>query len=235
MIEILRFGVLIIEMCTGFEQEELIPRENVLNTIKTFYIQSESNELMSILMFIFFNRAFIDEDNQKQKKKFYLPDLEQVYSHKFFESVKYKNIQTSDSVAKNPQHLELLKYLTGRLDTRPKRLRRKSSLSQNISSKKRLSVIKEPELEISTESNSKVSFTPQNTTNIPPPPPPPLSAPPAPPLLGSLVLSTPILPPFPAIPPAPAMSTLPSIEESDDRSALLGDIRKGLKLKKQLQ
>ncbi|CAF0797133.1 unnamed protein product [Brachionus calyciflorus] len=242
LIETLRFGFLLCEMCLGSEIDDLIPNENLLSQIKMSYNQRDMNEIEKIFNFIFFNRNGLDADDEKHKKKFLIPSLEQIEAHNFFSTVKLKDYSGSDTLI-DPQEIEFFQYLTGKLEIKQRKLRKKSMLDQFSNSKKRLSELKESKFEIQEEndkkdSNKTISLASTATFSAPPPPPtlsgPPLSQlsggippPPAPPLLAG--------PPPPPLPPTsnpPNLSSLPVDNDSSDRSAFLSDIRKGMKLKK---
>ncbi|RNA07276.1 slowpoke-binding -like [Brachionus plicatilis] len=239
LIETIRFGLLIVEMCIGNEQPDLLPSEDLISSLKTFYNDRDFDQIKNCLYFLFFNRTGLGHD-EKFKNKFLLPTLEQIAEHEFFSISKFKTPNLSGS-ALEPEQIEFLNYMTGKLEIKIKKLRRKSSLAMNqFSNKKQLSSINEASFEITEEKNENKSIQSstnipnsvleQNITSVPVPTPPP----PPPPISSNTILSS--GPPPPAPPPPPALNILhnPPSQPSDDsdRSALLGDIRKGMKLKK---
>lgn len=153
-----------------------------------------------------------------------VPTLDELYSHPFLASVKLKETQSeSSSVNRIERESEFLEFVTGKREMKSRKQRKKSPLALgNFSfstSSKRLSIIQETSYERSKSlfDNDNETGTKSTTAIISPPPPPP---PPPAPSKGA---------PPPPPPPPPSMN-LPAPDS--DRSALLGDIRSGMKLKK---
>lgn len=208
IVQALRIGVLILEMCTGIECEHIIPDRAQFETIKKSYKTHEVNELMDILNFIFFNNQKIGQTG-KFKGKYVIPELDELIDHDFLKSAnKLKEIQPDEVI--DAKEKEFLDYFNGKSEIKAKKTKSRFSLGNY--SFKGLSSIKEPEFE------SLVVETKSNPVRQAPPPPPP---PPPPPAAG---------PPGPPPPPPPPPPLLP--QGADDRSELLKDIRVGRPLKK---
>ena len=227
IISVLRFGQLILTMCFGFESlDELIPSEKILD--KYFNLmndRSSMNEIKNFIFFIFFNRN-VHENSEKLKKKFLIPTLDQIYGHEFFRDVKLNENYLDES--SDVRHIQFLQYFIGKLELKKvKKIKRKFNKSNKDSlfNPDNLSAINETDREYNhslsgtfnginnskIESNIKMSAQPPPA---PPPPPPPSSS-----SSSSQFIPSP--------PPPP-----PLVSDSSDRSALLSDIRGGLKLKK---
>lgn len=67
IIQVLRVGLLVIEMCLGVECEELLPGEQYFNEIVNSYKATEANEIVKFLRFLFYNKQIIDDKNGKTK------------------------------------------------------------------------------------------------------------------------------------------------------------------------
>lgn len=72
IIQVLRLGVLVIEMCTGIESDDLIPGDQQFNEINATYKPTDAKELIGFLNFLYFNRQMIDEENPKLKGRKYI-------------------------------------------------------------------------------------------------------------------------------------------------------------------
>lgn len=70
IVQVLRVGVCVIEMCLGVECDELIPAERYFNDISTAFKQNEAGEILTFLRFIFANRLTIEDKNGKPKGNF---------------------------------------------------------------------------------------------------------------------------------------------------------------------
>jgi len=234
--EVLRFGNLVLEMCLGKQVDQLIPDQHVIKEIYDSCNASEAKEVINMVNFIFFNKT-VDENNEKLKKKYVIPELEQIVEHEFFRMTKLSEVNNQQGLL-DAKQTEFLKYLTGKLSMKPKKIpKRKSSFGSSSfrnssSSDKRLSQIKESTNEgtISTSSNASSTSLPASAPAPPPPPPAPAPTlfssgppPPPPPMSG-------LLPPPPP-PQAPSLPQTP-VDTSGDRFSLLNDIRKGRALKK---
>lgn len=237
VVEVLRFGHLVLEMSCGFEQESIIPKQDIYKDVNNSYDVSDFKELNSILNYIFFNKESLDNEDKKFKDKYVIPDLEDIYNHPFFKHSKNNSLNEAESSGIDAKHIQLLQYLSGKIEIKVKKPKKKSSFSSNSmtsffsKSNNGLSSIKEQNQE------SHVSIS-SNNTSIPPPPPPPPTAPvsksvsappPPPPPPPSAGFAPPPPPPPPAAPAPPPPS---ASSDSSDRSALLTDINKGFKLKK---
>ena len=222
IVELIRFGNLILEMCCGFESQEIIPQQTIFQSMNNSYDSVEIKELIGLINFIFFNTELRKNDGDKYfKEKFWIPDLEDVFNHEFFKIVKLKdpNINPSSIGVKQ---IEFLQYFTGKIEIKAKKSKKKSTstfYTFDSFSSMRMSTLKDqPDQELLIPSTSQtpkpVPLSPSTMSSAPPAPPPPppsFNAPPPPP------------------PPPPQSSTPASTGE---RSKLLGDITKGAKLKK---
>lgn len=192
----------------------------------------------------FINYRFFKLIKNYRSEKFLIPTLQELYNHEFLASVKLKEA-TSEQGETISREGEFLDYLTGKIEIKSKKVRRKSLGLGNFafsSSSKRLSTIQELSLErkksifssenseASLASKSKPTEAPKSTVPVPPPPPPP----PPPPSFGSGAPPPPPPPPpplgGPPAPPPPPLNLTPA--PAADRTALLSDIRGGMKLKK---
>jgi hypothetical protein len=236
IISVLRFGQLILTMCFGFESlDELIPSEKILD--KYFNLmndRSNMNQIKNLIFFIFFNRN-VDENNEKLKKKFLIPTLDQIYAHEFFKDVKLNESYLDENM--DARYIQFLQYFIGKLELKKtKKGKRKFNKSNKDSffNSDNLSAINETDREYNhslsgtfsnnhnnrIESNGKIGT--QSATSATTPPPPPLQN-----YSNVQSVSSQSSPPPPPPPPLPK-----SLSDSADRSALLSDIRDGLKLKK---
>jgi hypothetical protein len=241
-LQVLRFGLIIIEMCTGvviFVNKLILPKQSVIQAeIQGRFGRShrgEANMLIGFLNMIFFNRSFPGSNDEKFKKKYLIPRLDELLEHDF---AKYYRIDVNASNEIDPEldpsQLEFLSYVSGAREIKAKKAKRKPGRLNKFSFSKRLSVIEETDgivTETSFGTSPKSPSTPTvSVASVAPPPPPP---PPAP------VLSVPPPPPPPPVPlmsgppPPPPPSLASSMPpETADRSSLLDNIRKGTKLKK---
>jgi hypothetical protein len=251
-IQVLRFGLILIEMCTGvviFLDKLILPKQSVVQTeIQNRYGRNnrgEANMFIGFLNLLFFNKNFANSSEEKYRKKCVIPRLEELLDHDF---VKYYKLDAATAMVSSqgeidaeldPSQIEFLSYIAGSREIKVKKAKKKPSRLSSFAFSKRLSVIEETEgivSETSFVNNTPVSPRTPNapTTSIAPPPPLP---PPSP-----SVSSAPPLPPPPP-PPAPFMNATPppppppSLAASlppvtSDRSSLLDNIRLGTKLKK---
>jgi hypothetical protein len=236
--EVLRFGNLILEMCLGKQVDLLVPDQHVIKEIYDSWNASESKEIINLVNFIFFNKT-VDENNEKLKKKYVIPELEQIAEHEFFRTTKLNDLSNQQGVL-DAKQIEFLKYFTGKLSLKPKKVSKKklsfgsSSFRNSSSSEKRLSQIKELANEGTTLTSSNANSTSLPAPGPAPPPPPP---PPAPPMFSSGAPPPPppmsgLLAPPPPPPPALSLPQTAPVDSSGDRLSLLSDIRKGRALKK---
>ncbi|XP_035828853.1 slowpoke-binding protein [Aplysia californica] len=195
-------GHLLYEMAFGYELDAAHPEPQHL-------IGHQSPVVVEILNFIF--------ENETGK----YPTISEVNSHEFFASVGLNEMKRY-----NPVKIHLSEPMKTLLKAvkKDKPLKPPKPSSQSASKKKRSKGNSSPTTSQVTSPTAGPSglHTQLSTSAIPPPPPPPSAPipPPPPPPGGSL----------PPPPPPPAVSSPPS--SSSGRSALLGDIRKGSKLKK---
>jgi hypothetical protein len=222
ILEILRFGYLIVEMCTGVLIDDLVPSSDVLKLVENYQkSNNNSGELLALIHFIFFNKS---EDAVKSKKKYIIPELEEVFMHNFFNDVLFSEESLFANHQIDPVHLEVMKYLNGSLKIKEKK--QKKLIDENKDCYFPLNSLSVTSSKNSMQNSNFVptnTFTPaelqpdismirdhQKTLSLPspppPPPPPPLSPPPPP-------------------PPSNPVST-------SNRSALLDSIRTGTNLKK---
>lgn len=69
IVQVLRVGLLVIEMCIGIECDQLMPPEHFFTEIGSAYKQNEANEIMTFLRFLFHNKRIIEDKNGKSKGK----------------------------------------------------------------------------------------------------------------------------------------------------------------------
>lgn len=233
LMQVLRFGMLIIEMCIGkviFLDKLILPKQEKIKTdiLNRFRNQNDARAMLQFVEFIFFNRRFDGCEEDKYRNKYVAPELSELIQHEFLRAVKIN--ETSDQVNEelDDNEAEFLQYVIGNREVKLKKIKKKPNrLSMFTASRKRLSVIEEADHHSSSVSPtaSHETFKPVNQFNqsVPSPPPPP-----PPPVMPS----SPIPPPPPSIPlPSQTDSTaLPVV--SDERSSLLDSIRRGAKLKK---
>jgi hypothetical protein len=247
-IQVLRFGLIIVEMCTGmviFLEKLAVPKQVALQAeLLNRYGRSgraEANALISFINCVFFNRGFANADDEKMRKKFVVPRLSELLEHEFLKNVRVDDQGSGSNefdTDLDASQLEFLNYMAGNREIKAKKTKKKPSrLSQFSFGRHRLSVIEETEGSVNETSfgtspktpvQQSASFSNQNQqvsiqTGPPPPPPPP------PPTMFSGAL------PPPPPPPGPALSKISSIPPppiTSDRSSLLDNIRMGTTLKK---
>lgn len=199
-VDVICFGHLLYEMCTGSNLEGAHP--SPLELSKCVY-----HDAVSVLNFIFEN------ESGKYPSIKEISELEYFCHEKLLELAKF-----------NPAPINLSSNMKSLLKAVKKRkpVKRKS---------RRLSTQDQSIENPLYASTSSLSQTQTVSVTIPPPPPTPPVAPPppgAPPPVAPPMVPPPPPPP-PGGPPLPASDAPPATNE---RSALLGDIRKGMKLKK---
>ncbi|XP_060066255.1 slowpoke-binding protein-like [Ylistrum balloti] len=191
-VDVISFGHLLYEMCTGGELPTAHPKPNDLDRC--------TNEQVEMLNYIFRN------DSGKY------PSLQDICHQSFFQvHLPELDIYNPAPISLSSQMKSLLKAVRkGKIPTK------KSKRKPSVTAEKR------------TSTPSDNSTTPSSGVPPPPPPPPPPSGvpppPPPPPPAGPPV-------PGPPPPPPPPSSSAPP-PSSSGRTALLGAIRQGTKLKK---
>ena len=229
ILEILRFGSIIVEMCTGIEIDDLVPSSDTLNQVEQYQkLNNNSSELLAFINFIFFNNY---EDVAKSKIKYVIPELEDLIQHNFFNDIQ---LSEEGSLFLNnqidPAHFEVMQYLNGSLKLKNKKQKKFIADKNDYYSFPSTSGIVYSSTSLvptknviqnsnddpknhstSTELSSNISMTRDEQKKIysplpPPPPPPPL------PQSNFPLISVPI--------------------STSNRTALLGSIRIGAKLKK---
>jgi hypothetical protein len=111
--ETMRYGYLIVEMCTGQELLSLLPEQNSFNLIKERHPARAYAELYKFIDFIFFNQRRIkdqlgnNEIDEKLKKKFVIPELEEIISNEFFNGVMTQTSTKASSTIPNEKQKEL--------------------------------------------------------------------------------------------------------------------------------
>lgn len=70
LIEILRFGKIILDMCLGssLELEDFIANPNISNQIQNSFNNKDAKSIFDIINYIFFNSDLIDKENPKLAK-----------------------------------------------------------------------------------------------------------------------------------------------------------------------
>ena len=170
IVEIIRFGNLILEMCCGFESENLIPQQTVFQNMNNAYDSGEIKELIGLVNYIFFNTELRNNDSDKYlKEKFSIPNLEDLYNHEFFKTVKLKdpNINPSSIGVKQ---IEFLQYFTGKTELKVKKKKKSSSsfYSFDSFSSIRLSTIKDDQEPLINSSTTPYVTPPTPTVASPP-------------------------------------------------------------------
>lgn len=161
-------------------------------------------DIITILNFIF------------PEKRTDYPSLKEIASQDFFSQVPLPVLDSYRfaPISLNKEMKNIVKAIKTGI---PVLTRRKSRLKRSVSNASGLQVsMSHPDLQEVNEIKPQTSLGGMSPS-VPPPPPPMGAAPPPPP---------------PAVPPPPAPGAPPAPPVSKDRSALLGDIRKGARLKK---
>jgi hypothetical protein len=215
LFEVLMYGYLILEMCTGLDViEDLLEKDVIIKLVMNYQNSNKySNELLNFINFIFFNKNGPNE--LKQRKKYILPNLEDILMHEFFQGIKifHQDISEENNNSIDISHIELMKYLNGLLKIKDKKQKKKENYQKNSSflfSNKGDNLSKNTNLEnsyLNVEKSAISEISHESLSSI---------------LTSSLV--------------SPVVAT--SIKKSNnvaigtDRQSLLSDIRTGSKLRK---
>lgn len=207
--EIIAFGHVFYEMAAGCELSDTFPLPKDYARIKSIHNYQDSEDILRFLNFIFCN-DYSPTNEVSVKAGLYVPFVFQIDSNEFLSSVKLNALGNSEfnNLTQSTAIKDFIEFVMKK--------------NRELSNKK---LIKK---ESSKNDFKETSFQPSFTTTsvVAPTPPPP---PPAQPSITT-VQSVPT-PPGPPPPPPPQFE-IPQESDSSDRSALLGDIRKGMKLKK---
>ena len=200
--EILCFGHVVYEMLVGCELEQLSPLPQDMEKIKGKFNPQDSLEIVKFINYIFFNGGVKSET---KKDKIMMPNLDFIDSHPFLANIQLNEIKNDIEMNNNCQSIEMIEFIDFVIKK-----------NKEISSRDKF---KKTKLTIQNSVVTKLENPPPPATSAPPPPPPP---------------PAPSMPPPPPPPPMMASNHAPVAipESSGERSALLGDIRKGRALKK---
>ncbi|XP_052779814.1 slowpoke-binding protein-like [Mya arenaria] len=210
-IDVLCLGHLIYEMHLGEELDSAHPTPAHLSRVQNPHI-------VSLLNYIF-----------PEDKKY--PSIKEVADHEFFQPVQ---LPALDSFSFSPINLSkdmrnLVKSINrGELiaGKRKSKVRRSSSTAANLDRRDSMS---RTHMQRSSSMATDTFPVPSPPPGAPAPPPPPAAVPPPPPPPGP---APPPPPPGPPPPPPPPGGSAAPPPPSSGRTALLGDIRKGMSLKK---
>ena len=148
MIQTLRFGLILIEMCTGLnlflDSKLILPKQNViLREIQERYRSNRAEAVFfsGFITFIFFNRSFLDANEDKFKKKFFLPTIAEILEHEFLKHLQIENYAHENDSPLSPAEAEFLQYVIGNREIRVKKMKKKPGRLSSIAYNTRLSII----------------------------------------------------------------------------------------------
>ena len=212
--EIICLGHVVYEMLVGCELAQLSPLPRDLEKITKNFETTESTQIIKFLNFIFLYESQKTEIMKIQKEKVFLPCLDLINSHPFLANIKLNEIDDLE-INKNCQSVEMIEFIDYVIqknkEIQSKEKKKKFFQYKNgLESKNQNNFTNISDTEKTKVLSSLITPTPQ------PPPPPPLLILPQQSISDSQIPSNELI----------------THDPSADRSALLGDIRKGMKLKK---
>lgn len=228
--EILSFGHVFYEMASGCELNNLYPLPNDIARIEKHYATRDSQEIIKFLNYIFHNTGMRIGNHEVNSSKYCIPCLDHIILHEFLNSSKinsspnleFNELYQSNEIKEFLQFsMSQIKQSSSEIKKKIKNNQTKNYISQNNDQENLFNTTK------STSLNTSAAVTAQSTLH---------NASPAPSISSPSVATA---PPPPPPPPPSSLLFKADFQSQDDthvmtneRSALLDDIRKGKQLKK---